>query len=79
MHSPFETIVLFLLAYSSPAQASGPADEVRSAIAGMNNAAAKLDADEFMRRYWQPPELAITFDGETMRGWAAILDEQRKW
>lgn len=45
----------------------------------MISAAAKLDADEFMRSYWQSPALAITFDGETMRGWDTILSEQRKW
>jgi len=45
----------------------------------MMSAAGKLDADEFMRSYWQSPALAITFDGETLRGWGAILSEQRKW
>ena len=45
----------------------------------MEGAAAKLDADEFMRSYWQSPELTITFDGETLRGWETILREQRKW
>ena len=79
MHSPFATIAFVLLAYASPIQASGPVDEVRSAIAEMNKAAAKLDAEEFMRVYWQSPDLTITFDGETMRGWAFILGEQRKW
>ncbi|MCW2414225.1 ketosteroid isomerase-like protein [Sphingobium sp. B8D3A] len=45
----------------------------------MISAAEKLDADDFMRSYWQSPSLVITFDGETMRGWDVILSEQRKW
>lgn len=79
MRSLSTAITLVLMLYSSPLQASTPADQVRSAIAGMNRAAEKLDADEFMRGYWQSPDLAITFDGETMRGWSTILGEQRKW
>jgi hypothetical protein len=79
MRSLSAAIALVLLFYSLPLQASTPADQVRSAIAGMNRAAAKLDADEFMHGYWESPDLAITFDGKTMRGWSTILREQRKW
>ena len=79
MRSSSAAITLALMIYSSVAQAKSPADQVRSAIADMNEAAAKLDADAFMRSYWQSPALAVTFDGATMRGWTTILSEQRKW
>ena len=74
-------IPLLLLLTASPAiaQARNAADEVHAEILSMESAAAKLDADEFMRSYWQSPALTITFDGETMRGWETILNEQRKW
>lgn len=45
----------------------------------MTRAADALDADRFMAWYWNSPSLAITFDGETLRGWAPILDQQRRW
>ena len=64
---------------ASPVQAQSPENQVREAIADMTRAAAKLDADAFMHSYWRSPDLAITFDGETMRGWDTILREQRKW
>jgi len=72
-------IAITLAICSSSVEARTPEDQVRDAIAGMMSAAGKLDADEFMRSYWQSPALAITFDGETLRGWDAILSEQRKW
>jgi len=72
-------IALTLAICSSPVEARTPEDQVRDAIAGMMSAAGTLDADEFMRSYWQSPALAITFDGETLRGWHTILTEQRKW
>lgn len=53
--------------------------QIRTAIADMNRAAVALDADRFMAWYWNSPALAITFDGETMRGWRPILDQQRLW
>jgi uncharacterized protein (TIGR02246 family) len=61
------------------AQTQSPQEQVRSAIADMNKAAASLDADRFMTWYWNSPSLAITFDGQTMRGWQSILEQQRKW
>lgn len=64
---------------ASPVAAQRPEDEVRKAISGMISAARRLDADEFMRSYWRSPKLVITFDGETMRGWEVIVNEQRKW
>jgi uncharacterized protein (TIGR02246 family) len=64
---------------SNPAQAQTGAFEVRRAIAGMNVAASKLDADAFMVWYWNSPSLVITFDGEVMRGWQNILTAQRGW
>ncbi len=79
MRSLSTAITLVLMLYSSPLQADTPEDEVRTAIAGMNRAAAKLDADEFMRVYWDSPDLAITFDGETTHGWSTILGKQREW
>ncbi|MCW2413476.1 MULTISPECIES: nuclear transport factor 2 family protein [unclassified Sphingobium] len=76
----FTTAVALTLAIcTSPIHAQSPEDQVRKAIAGMISAAEKLDADDFMRSYWQSPSLVITFDGETMRGWDVILSEQRKW
>lgn len=72
-------IAITLAICSSSVEARTSEDQVRDAIAGMMSAAGKLDADEFMRSYWQSPSLAITFDGETLRGWDAILNEQRKW
>jgi ketosteroid isomerase-like protein len=62
---------------SGPGQAAEP--ELRAAIADMTAAAVDLDADQFMTWYWNSPSLTITFDGETMRGWRPILDQQRKW
>jgi len=72
-------ISLALILHASPSVASSPSEEVHAAIDDMNKAAAKLDADAFMRSYWHSPDLVITFDGETMRGWTAILAEQHKW
>jgi ketosteroid isomerase-like protein len=72
-------LLLASAVHTSPAPAPSPVDQVRSAIIDMNRAAARLDADAFMRSYWRSPALTITFDGETMRGWASILSEQRKW
>ena len=68
-----------LVIHASPSLASTPVDEVRTVIAAMNKAAEELDADEFMRSYWDSPDLVITFDGQTMRGWTTILGEQRRW
>lgn len=76
--------LVFAIAIASTASATSaplvdPVDQVRASIVTMNKAAEKLDADGFMRSYWQSPNLTITFDGETMRGWTKILGEQRKW
>ena len=76
--------LIFAIAIASTANATSapivdPVDQVRASIVDMNKAAEKLDADGFMRSYWQSPNLTITFDGETMRGWTSILGEQRKW
>lgn len=79
MRSLLVALLLNLTVGSPPATAQSPAQQVRSAIVEMNRAAAKSDADEFMRHYWRSDDLAITFDGETMRGWQRILQEQRKW
>jgi uncharacterized protein (TIGR02246 family) len=65
------------VSYAAQAQ-TGPA-EVRRAIANMNVAASKLDADTFMVWYWNSSSLVITFDGEVMRGWQNILAAQRGW
>ena len=72
-------IALALTINPASAQVTDPTDQVRAAIVDMNKAAAKLDADGFMRSYWQSPDLTITFDGDTMRDWTTILGEQRKW
>ncbi|MFT3968354.1 MAG: nuclear transport factor 2 family protein [Sphingobium sp.] len=79
-------LVAIALLLSAPANAElasagaqDPESEVRTAIAGMNKAASDLDADRFMDWYWNSPSLTITFDGETMRGWQPVLDQQRKW
>lgn len=63
--------------YAAQAE-TGPV-EVRRAIAGMNVAASRLDADAFMVWYWNSPSLVITFDGKVMRGWQNILAAQRGW
>ena len=72
-------IFSFVVTDAFGAQAQSPESQVRAAIVDMNKAAAKLDADKFMTWYWNSPSLTITFDGQTIRGWQSILDQQRKW
>lgn len=79
MRCSWVATALAAAACATTAQAQSGEDQVRQAIMDMNRAAQRLDADAFMRSYWRSPRLAITFDGETMRGWDIIAREQRKW
>jgi ketosteroid isomerase-like protein len=72
-------LLLPVASFASAGQAQTAEMQVQRAISKMNVAAAQLDADQFMAWYWNSPALTITFDGQTMRGWQHILDEQRKW
>lgn len=76
-------LALFLVApatiHAAAPQHQDAEAEVRAAIAGMNAAAAELDADGFMTWYWNSPSLMITFDDETLQGWQDILAKQREW
>jgi ketosteroid isomerase-like protein len=79
MRSLMFAALLPAITIACAAQAETGPGEVRRAIAGMNVAASKLDADTFMGWYWNSPSLVITFDGEVMRGWQNILAAQRGW
>ncbi|PZU06041.1 nuclear transport factor 2 family protein [Sphingomonas sp.] len=83
MRSTTAAIILLLSASSIAHAAESPSQpaeaQVRMAIADMKDAADNLDADRFMIWYSNSPTLTITFDGQTMRGWQHILDQQREW
>jgi len=53
--------------------------QIRDALKSMHEAADASDADHFMEWYSHSPALIITFDGQSVRGWQANLDQQRQW
>jgi uncharacterized protein (TIGR02246 family) len=81
----FVNVRLALLLIAAPSLGLGapPADpseaQIRSALEGMHQAASALDADRFMSWYLHDPSLTITFDGHSLSGWDAILQQQRRW
>jgi uncharacterized protein (TIGR02246 family) len=52
---------------------------IRVALSAMQDAANAHDTDRFMNWYLHDNSLVITFDGDTMRGWQAIRDQQLAW
>jgi uncharacterized protein (TIGR02246 family) len=75
--------LLFLVApmFSGAAAAEtvGAEAPLRAALSAMQDAANAHDTDRFMHWYLHDNSLVITFDGDTMRGWQAIRDQQLAW
>ena len=75
--------LLFLLApmlsgatAPEPVAAEAP---IRAALSAMQDAANAHDTDRFMIWYLHDNSLVITFNGDTVRGWQAIRNQQLAW
>jgi len=81
MRTLFPLLLLVALSGGRTADTDRTTDEVQiqNALEKMNQAAGVLDADRFMAWYLHSPSLVLIFDGQTIRGWQANLDQQHKW
>ena len=77
-------LTLLLLLLSSVTMAATPSTgrdeaQIRDALKSMHDAADASNAERFMQWYSHSPTLIVTFDGQSVRGWQANLDQQRQW
>jgi beta-aspartyl-peptidase (threonine type) len=72
--------VLVLAAFAVAAEPSSKGDEeaVRGVLEAQVKAWNKGDLEEFMKGYWNSPELTFISGGKRTRGWQATLDSYRK-
>lgn len=71
--------VALMLSGAAAPETVGAEAPIRAALSAMKDAANAHDTDRFMNWYLHDRSLVITFDGETMRGWQTIRDQQLAW